>query len=140
MQLFSTSSNLNELLSDIDAPVSGSSIPSFSTTKASKTGGGESALSRIIKDDPLVSKQSKNVLAMKGYTEFTDIQRQALVPVFEGRDMIARSRTGTVRTKCLNYILCDQFIIIRFFLDFFFLCIYYLQLKGQDSCLWSSDC
>eukprot|EP00617_Octactis_speculum_P026299 CAMPEP_0185754902 /NCGR_PEP_ID=MMETSP1174-20130828/13474_1 /TAXON_ID=35687 /ORGANISM="Dictyocha speculum, Strain CCMP1381" /LENGTH=723 /DNA_ID=CAMNT_0028433291 /DNA_START=95 /DNA_END=2262 /DNA_ORIENTATION=- len=37
-------------------------------------------------------------LSKKGFTHFTDIQSQAFLPVFEGRDVIARSRTGTGKT------------------------------------------
>lgn len=95
-KLFSTSNDLDSLLTDIEVPSPVISIPSSNSPASTSGSEAKSGPSKLIKDDPLVSKQCKNVLAKKGITEFTDIQRQALVPVFEGRDMIARSRTGTV--------------------------------------------
>jgi len=40
----------------------------------------------------------RSVLEAKGISQFTDIQRQAFDPLFEGRDCLARSRTGTGKT------------------------------------------
>ena len=45
-----------------------------------------------------VSRKTVANLAKRGIESFTDIQYQAFEPVYEGRDMIARSRTGTGKT------------------------------------------
>ena len=52
----------------------------------------------LVENEDLISRHAKRTLGEKGITQFTDIQRQALRPVLEGRDMIARSRTGTGKT------------------------------------------
>jgi ATP-dependent RNA helicase DDX21 len=52
--------------------------------------------------EPLLSPKVLDILGKKGITQFTDIQRQTFVPVFEGRDMIARSRTGTGKTMAFG--------------------------------------
>lgn len=52
----------------------------------------------LVVNEPRLDDRVKRVLLAKGIERFTDVQRQAFDPVFDGRDMIARSRTGTGKT------------------------------------------
>lgn len=57
-----------------------------------------SSSSSIIYLSNQMSPGVRSVLEAKGISQFTDIQRQAFDPLFEGRDCLARSRTGTGKT------------------------------------------
>jgi ATP-dependent RNA helicase DDX21 len=121
--LFSTTSaNLEDLLGDIDETYSDviSSInrgPSISSIKSTlnltpdvPTEGHDGSNKNIIANEKLVSKACLKVLKSKGIVEFTDIQRQALLPVFNGKDMIARSRTGTGKTIAFGLPMVERMV------------------------------
>ena len=51
---------------------------------------------RTIANEGRVSESVKKMLADKGIVQFTEIQKSAFDPIYTGRDILARSRTGTV--------------------------------------------
>jgi hypothetical protein len=51
---------------------------------------------RTIANEARVSDATKKMLTDKGIVQFTEIQKSAFDPVYTGRDILARSRTGTV--------------------------------------------
>lgn len=52
------------------------------------------------------------MLQKKGIENFTEIQRKAFDPVFEGRDVLARSRTGTGKTIAFGLPIIEKVTLI----------------------------
>ncbi|GAU12604.1 hypothetical protein TSUD_132140, partial [Trifolium subterraneum] len=57
-----------------------------------------------------ISKEIVNALAKKGIAKLFPIQRAVLEPAMQGRDMIARARTGTGKTLAFGIPILDKII------------------------------
>ncbi len=98
-----TAINLDTIIDEAPAKAPAKRAASAASAAAPEAGKSAEATSaaanfdeRTIALESRVSDAVKKLLADKGIVQFTEIQKSAFEPVFSGRDILARSRTGTV--------------------------------------------
>lgn len=55
-------------------------------------------MENILFNDLEISKELKRAIGHMGFEEATPIQSQSIVPILEGKDVIAQAPTGTGKT------------------------------------------